>query len=140
MKNFAATALMSVFAKAHLTIDGDFTFEASYDAASESVIFTTSQPNLTYIGVLLGSEHMDGTDAIVWQANNAQSKALDIYAAQESMPTTDTTQNVISSITSNTNGVLSMRTTRKLTTGDPTDFVVPLDTPFGFAWATNTGT
>ena len=33
-----------------------------------------------------------------------------------------------------------MRTTRKLTTGDPTDFVVPLDTPFGFAWATNTNT
>ena len=71
MKNFAATVLLSAFAKATLTIDGDFTFEATYDAASESVIFTTSQPNLTYIGVLLGSEMMDGTDAIVWQANNA---------------------------------------------------------------------
>mgnify|MGYP002636544112 CR=1 FL=1 len=56
------------------------------------------------------------------------------------MPTTDTTQNVVSSISSNAAGVVTMRTTRKLTTGDPTDFVVPLDTPFGFAWATNTNT
>ena len=30
-----------------------------------------------------------------------------------------------------------MRTTRKLSTGDSQDFVIPLDTPMNFAWATN---
>ena len=71
MQKVLATALLVAGSQAQLTIADGFTFEATYDSVNNNIVFKTTQPNLSWMGILLGSQHMDGTDAIGWKAMNA---------------------------------------------------------------------
>ena len=87
--------------------------------------FTSTQPNNSYFGIVLGSESMTNTDCIVFTAANS-GLAVDYHSTDFGVaPKPDAQNDVTSSSVTNADGTLSITATRKWNTGDALDFVIP---------------
>jgi hypothetical protein len=137
MQRFASAAVLAIVGANAYTINGNITFDVSYDSATGEVVFVTSQPDKSYFGILLGSHDMINADAIVFFAEGQTSKAQDYYSTTFGQVSLDATQNVTSRIITVSSGTVILETRRKLKTTDAKDFVIPLDQTFEVSYAFN---
>ena len=107
-----------------------------YDANTDEVVFTSTQPDGTWFGILLGSTGMFQTDAMVFKADGDASQAQDYYSNGYFPPSYDSEQNIKSQILRNEDGRVTIEARRPLQTSDDRDYVITLDQefPIGFAY------
>jgi len=135
MKNISVLALLVAKAIAYEFNDGSYSISLQYDAATHEILFITTQPDNTWLGILLGSKSMVNTEAIVFFASGGTSTAKNYYSTGEKEPGIATPQSVTTTIDSQT-GKVKMTTRRPLDPGHTRQFVIPLDTEvtMGVAW------
>ncbi len=88
MKSYIFSAV-SLSAHALMINNGALDFNAHYNRTTQSIIFTSTQPDHTWYGLLLGSSEMTNSDAVAFIANGTSSRAGDYYSTSRSLPTKD---------------------------------------------------
>ena len=73
--SFTLLSILAAFASAVDLDCGKYTFNAYYDTTTSEIVIDTTQPDLSWFGVLLGSSSMTNTEAIVFFGNGASSIA-----------------------------------------------------------------
>ena len=139
MKTLTTLALCAASIAAIDLGDPAFTFSATFDAATSEIVILTTQPDNSWLGILLGSSSMTDTEVIYFVADADQSYVKNGWSSGEVAPDVTTpTQTVTRTITSFTSTV-SMTTRRKINTGESGKFVFPLDNAIDMGYAHKTG-
>ena len=68
---------------------------------------------------------MTNCDMVVWQANGANSKCVDLYSTGHPTPSTDANQNYVTTFTYNSTHTI-FTSDRALSTGDSKDYQISL--------------
>lgn len=77
---------------------------------------------------------MTNTDMILWTAGTTSS-VKDLWSTSHNTPVTDTTNNLNSTIVTNSNSTVSFSTTRLMDTKDSQDYAVAYDVSFPMIYA-----
>ena len=99
-------------------------------------------PNNSWLGIGYGLK-MNDVDMFSWQANGDSSFAIDSRGEGKFVPPKDPIENGVAETQcefNKTTDRVKCTTMRKLDTGDPADFVIPLDEELKFAWVFNPDT
>ncbi|XP_067939715.1 DBH-like monooxygenase protein 2 homolog [Watersipora subatra] len=103
-----------------LSLDPHDKFNVSWTVEGETITFTVTCETTGWVGLGFSpSGSMAGADLIVaWAADDGTSHLLDMYAASNTLPTEDTSQDVTLISASEANGVTRVQFRRKLDTCD----------------------
>lgn len=100
-----------------------YNVEVTWDQRSQVVTFTVVMPNLTWLGLVLGSQTHDNSDMILFSANGMSSRFFDLFSEGDFAPFNDINQNLTGDFDLVGNEV-KFSVSRKLDTGDPHDFLI----------------
>ena len=119
---------------------GNFYIKVCHDEDTQELVFTTSIPNNSWLGIGFGTK-MKNTDMMVWQAVKGFGVVRDLYSYGYGVPKMDEVQN-LDNVTKfdKKKGMVNFVTRRKLDTGDSDkDFLIKMneDIPMSYAHAMN---
>ena len=85
MLKIALSSMATLLTVAHaqdqeLAFTGFGKVEWKYDDQTDEIVITATIPDKTYFGMLLGSNSMFQTDALIFKADGDNSKAADYYS------------------------------------------------------------